>query len=75
MTSTRTEPVELRNGGFLLCDIEETQRLIPVSRTTLWELGRDKKLEMVHIGRRRFFTYESICEFVASLKGARIDVR
>jgi len=68
-----TEPVEIRNGGFLLCNIEETQRLLPVSRTTLWELGRDKKLEMVHIGRRRFFTYESIRLFVEALKGARAD--
>lgn len=55
-------------GELLLCDIEEAQRLIPVSRTTLWELGRDKKIDMVHIGRRRFFTYESIRRFVDSLK-------
>jgi hypothetical protein len=63
-----TKLTETRNGGPLLCDIEETQRLIPVSRTTLWELGRDKKIDMVHIGRRRFFTYESIRRFVESLK-------
>ena len=68
-----TEPVEIRNGGFLLCNIEETQRLIPVSRTMLWELGRDKKLEIVHIGRRRFFTYASIRSFIESLKGAESD--
>lgn len=66
-----TKPMETRNGGPLLCDIEETQRLLPVSRTTLWELGRDKKIDMVHIGRRRFFTYESICTFVESLRDAR----
>ena len=63
-----TEQVEIRNSGRLLCDTAETQRLIPVSRTTLWELGRKRHLEMVHIGRRRFFTYESICSFVDSLK-------
>ena len=70
---THTEPDSTRNGGTLICDIEETQRLIPVSRTMLWELGRDKKLEIVHIGRRRFFTYESIRSFVESLKGAGAD--
>ena len=63
-----TEPVEIRNGGRLLCDTAETQRLIPVSRTTLWELGREKRLEIVYIGRRRFFTYKSICSFVESLQ-------
>ena len=64
----------LPNAGQLLCNIEKTQRLIPVSRTKLWELGRDEKLEMVHIGRRRFFTYESICVFVEALTGgASID--
>lgn len=64
----------LPNAGKLLCNIEETQRLIPVSRTKLWELGRDEKLEMVHIGRRRFFTYESICIFVESLvQGVKND--
>ena len=68
-----TKPVPLRNGGPLLCDIEETQRLVPVSRTTLWELGREKKIDIVHIGRRRFFTYESICRFVDSLNGAGVD--
>ena len=67
------KPTDINNAGPLLCDMEETKRLIPVSRTTLWELGRDKKLEIVHIGRRRFFTYESILLFVESLKGARID--
>jgi len=64
-----TEPLQMRNGGPLLCDIEETQRLIPVSRTTLWELGRNKKIEIVYIGRRRFFTYKSICRFVDELIG------
>lgn len=55
-------------GGPLICDTEETQRLLPLSRTTLWELGKEGKLEVVHIGRRRFFTYDSICNFVESLK-------
>ena len=63
-----TEPVEIRNGGRLLCDTAETQALLHLSRTTLWELGREGKLEVVHIGRRRFFTYESICRFVDSLR-------
>lgn len=64
----------LPNAGPLLCDIDEAQRLLPVSRTTLWKLGREKKLEIVHIGRRRFFTYESICVFVEALTGgASID--
>ena len=67
MTEMKTNILPI--AGPLLCNIEETQRLIPVSRTTLWELGREKKLEMVHIGRRRFFTYESICIFVESLTG------
>ena len=68
-----TKLIELPVGRLLLCDIEEAQRLIPVSRTTLWELGRDKKIDMVHIGRRRFFTYESILLFVESLAGAGVD--
>jgi len=61
----------MRNGSPLICDTEETQALLHLSRTTLWELGKEGKLEVVHIGRRRFFTYESICSFVESLKKDR----
>ena len=63
-----TKPIEMRNGGPLICDTEETQALLHLSRTTLWELGKEGKLEVVHIGRRRFFTYDSICNFVESLR-------
>lgn len=63
-----TKPIEMRNGGPLICDTEETQALLHLSRTTLWELGKEGKLEVVHIGRRRFFTYDSICRFVESLR-------
>lgn len=63
-----TKPIEMRNDGPLICDTEETQALLHLSRTTLWELGKEGKLEVVYIGRRRFFTYESICSFVDSLK-------
>lgn len=66
-----TKLTETRNGGPLICDTEETQALLHVSRTTLWELGKEGKLEVVYIGRRRFFTYESICAFVESLKKDR----
>ena len=48
----------------LLCDTEETQRLIPVSRTTLWKLVKEGRLATVNVGRRRFFTYASIEKFV-----------
>jgi hypothetical protein len=67
------EPNGLGSCGPLICDTEETQRLLHLSRTTLWELGRQGKLEVVHIGRRRFFTYASICAFVESLREARPD--
>ena len=63
-----TEPVTIRNGGPLLLDTEEAQKLVPVSRTTLWQLATDGKIRTVHIGRRRFFTYESICAFVKTLR-------
>ena len=65
-----TEPVTFTNGGPLICDTEETIGLLHLSRTKLWELGKEGKLEVVHIGRRRFYTYESICNFVDSLRGA-----
>jgi hypothetical protein len=64
---TYSELNDVGKTGPLLCDLEETKRLLPISRTTLWELARDGKLEVVHIGRRRFFTYASIREFVSSL--------
>jgi excisionase family DNA binding protein len=62
-----TEPVNIRNGGPLLLDTKEAQKLVPVSRTTLWQLASDGKIKTVHIGRRRFFTYESLSEFVREL--------
>ena len=61
-------PISINGHPPLICDTEETQRLLHLSRTTLWELGRNKKLEVVHIGRRRFYTYESICAFVESVR-------
>lgn len=68
-----TKPIEARNSAPLICDTKETQALLHLSRTTLWELGKAGKLEVVYIGRRRFFTYESICAFVESLKKAQAD--
>lgn len=62
-----TEQMTMQSRRPLICDTDQTKGLLHVSRTTLWELGRQGKLEVVYIGRRRFFTYESICAFVESL--------
>lgn len=67
------ESLAMQNGGPLLLDTDEAQKLVPVSRTTLWQLATDGKIRTVHIGRRRFFTYESICAFVENLGEAAAD--
>ena len=72
-TLLETKPLAIRTSGPLICDTEETIGLLHLSRTKLWELGKEGKLEVVHIGRRRFFTYASICAFVESLRDARSD--
>ena len=61
------EQVTQRNGGPLLCDTKEAQKVIPVSRTTLWQLATEGKIKTVHIGRRRFFLYDSLVNFVDGL--------
>jgi hypothetical protein len=38
-----------------------------ISRTMLWELARDKKIEKVSIGRRAFITAKSIVAYIDSL--------
>ena len=63
-----TEQITLQSSRPLICDTDQAKALLHLSRTTLWELGRQGKLEVVYIGRRRFFTYDSICSFVDSLK-------
>lgn len=62
-----TEPINIRNGGHLLCDTKEAQKVIPVSRTTLWQLATEGRIKTVHIGRRRFFLYDSLVSFVDGL--------
>jgi hypothetical protein len=61
------EPAILQNDSPLLCDTKEAQKVIPVSRTTLWQLATEGKIKTVHIGRRRFFLYDSLVNFVDGL--------
>jgi excisionase family DNA binding protein len=50
-----------------LLSILRARRELGISRTTIYELIRDKKLRSVKIGRRRFVPAAAIDDFIAGL--------
>jgi excisionase family DNA binding protein len=52
-----------------LYPIPETAKLLGCGKTMVYDLIRQNKLHMVHIGRRSLVTAESLQKFLQSLKG------
>ncbi len=49
------------NNDFKLCySYKEAAEATSMSRTALWRLARDGRLEVVHVGSRAFITAESL---------------
>lgn len=57
--SSRPEP--------LLRSIDDTTRILGVSRTTVYQLVKDGKLHQVKVGRRALITARSIADYVDGL--------
>lgn len=61
--------IETVERGVMYSIAETAKRLGGISRTTLYELIQDGRIETRHIGRRTFVTAEEIARFIASLGG------
>jgi excisionase family DNA binding protein len=59
MDDNRPEP--------LLCSIENTTRILGVSRTTVYQLVKEGRLRQVKVGRRALITSRSIIDYVDGL--------
>ncbi len=54
----------------ILFRVEDSAKLLDVSRATLYELIRDGRIESVKIGRSRRITREALERYVTSLQGS-----
>ena len=64
--------LEVNRSPEELLRLRDVLRLVPVSKTTWWLGCRTGRFPRpVHIGRMAFWTYGSITELLASIKGSR----
>ena len=54
-----------------LYPVPETAKLLGCGKTMVYDLIRQNKLQLVHIGRRSLVTAESLQKFLESLRGAQ----
>lgn len=54
-----------------LYPIPETAKLLGCGKTMVYELIRQNKLQLVHIGRRSLVTAESLQKLLESLRGVQ----
>jgi predicted DNA-binding transcriptional regulator AlpA len=66
------EPERVEKFQFLqaVYTVAQTQQLLGISRTKLWQLERDRELKPGRIGRRVVFFAEDIAAFLQRLRQA-----
>jgi excisionase family DNA binding protein len=54
----------------LACSVKRAGELLGLSRSTVWNLIKDKQVETVHVGRKCLVIYSSLQAFIESRRGA-----
>ncbi|MFT4030164.1 MAG: helix-turn-helix domain-containing protein [Protaetiibacter sp.] len=57
----------------ILCTMTVSASALGTSRSTVYELVKQKKLKVVHIGRRAYITRDELERFAASLTREEAD--
>ena len=58
------------DDAIVLFPVNEAMQALGVGRTTFYKLVKEKRIDLVHIGKKALVTRASLTAFVASLKAA-----
>ena len=60
---------EVRHTKNIMLTIAETEKYLRISHSTLYGLINQNQIKTVHIGKRRFITFDAIDEFLKKMEG------